>query len=587
MADNWNLGLPRKITDYEANLFDETWRVFAQLQLMRNTTASHWEEVAQLILPTSSNTFFYGSDMWPGMKKSFRQVDASGMLALHRFAAILDSLLTPRNMFWHALGVNDPYVMKDRDTKEWFNNATRTLFQYRYSPNSNFAAQNQNNYVSLGAFGTGGMFVDQLQGPYGPMPGLRYKHIPLGELYIQENHQGVPDGFIRWYRLTARQCMQAWGPDKFPAQLRPALEQNSEMKFNFLHRVCPRMDMEPGRLDAKGMPYASYYFCVEGKCLMQEGGYRSMPSAISRYEQTPNETYGRSPAMAVLPALKTLNAEKTTFLTVGHRAANPILLTADDGVVDMQMHPGAINKGGMSGDGKLLVGVLPTGEIQITEEMMKEEKTLINDAFLVTLFQILTETPQMTATEVIERTNEKGILLAPTVGRQQSEYLGVMVPRELSVLSQQRLIAPPPPRLMEAIRASRGGLELEVIYTSPISRAMRAQEAAGFMRAVETSKEIVNITQDPGYLDWADFDTALPEMAEIQGTPVRWTATDEQVKLKRKGRAQAQARQEQIQALPAQAAMLKAQATVQKNQPGVAGPQPATSGGGPQPGPSQ
>lgn len=43
---------------------------------------------------------------------------------------------------------------------------------------------------------------------------------------------------------------------------------------------------------------------------------------------------------------------------------------------------------------------------------------------LVTLFQILTETPQMTAAEVVERTNEKGILLAPTVGRQQSEYLG-------------------------------------------------------------------------------------------------------------------------------------------------------------------
>ena len=39
--------------------------------------------------------------------------------------------------------------------------------------------------------------------------------------------------------------------------------------------------------------------------------------------------------------------------------------------------------------------------------------------------------PQMTATEVIERTNEKGILLAPTIGRQQSEYLGPMIEREL------------------------------------------------------------------------------------------------------------------------------------------------------------
>jgi hypothetical protein len=85
------------------------------------------------------------------------------------------------------------------------------------------------------------------------------------------------------------------------------------------------------------------------------------------------------------------------------------------------------------GDGKPLVNTLPTGELQITKEMMDEEAPLINDAFLVSLFQILTETPQMTATEVIERTNEKGILIAPSMGRQGSEYLGVMIPRELDL----------------------------------------------------------------------------------------------------------------------------------------------------------
>jgi hypothetical protein len=30
-------------------------------------------------------------------------VDATGMMALSRFAAICDSLLTPRNMIWHQL----------------------------------------------------------------------------------------------------------------------------------------------------------------------------------------------------------------------------------------------------------------------------------------------------------------------------------------------------------------------------------------------------------------------------------------------------------------------------------------------------
>jgi hypothetical protein len=172
------------------------------------------------------------------------------------------------------------------------------------------------------------------------------------------------------------------------------------------------------------------------------------------------ETYGRSPAMQVLPALKTLNAEKTTFLKVGHRAADPTLLTYDDGLVDPTMKPGAINKGGMSAEGKPLIGILPTGQIQVTKEMMDEERSLINDAFLVTLFQILTETPTMTATEVIERTNEKGILIAPTVGRQQSEYLGPLIHRELDLLSRMKKLPPMP----DVIRRTKG--DYNVVYTS-------------------------------------------------------------------------------------------------------------------------
>ncbi len=279
--------------------------------------------------------------------------------------------------------------------------------------------------------------------------------------------------------------------------------------------------------------------------------------------------------MDVLPALKTLNAEKRMFLKQGHRAADPVLLTNDDGLIDsISLRPGAMNKGGVNDQGVEMVKVLPTGKIEVTKEMMDEERSLINDSFLVTLFQIMTETPQMTATEVVERINEKGILLAPTVGRQQSEYLGPMIERELDLLMDMRMLPPMPPRLREA----KG--EYHVVYTSPLARSQRAQEASGFLRTVESALEVAGQMQDMSILDPFSFNRAYPAIAEIQNVPPDWMNSDEEIEAKVKARAAQQQQQQQIESLPGQAAMMNAQTKMGKNaqQGGIQQP------GGPQPG---
>src|SRR5205807_479443 len=110
------------------------------------------------------NTFYYQNYNTPGQKKTDQQIDGTGALALHRFCAIADSLVTPVNMKWHALRSPDEYVMKDRDTRLWFERATNALFKKRYAAISGFNGQNYNNWQSLGAFGNSTMFVDKFDG---------------------------------------------------------------------------------------------------------------------------------------------------------------------------------------------------------------------------------------------------------------------------------------------------------------------------------------------------------------------------------------------------------------------------------------
>lgn len=567
----------------ETDIVEEVYNIFNQCNLYRATTATHWEEVAQLIMPDFRNTFFRENYNFPGLKKTDRQVDASGMMANIKFAAICDSMITPFSSKWHNFEASDPYLMKNRAVRQWYETASHAVYTQRYMAPANFRKNNQKIFQMIGAFGNGPMFIDQLFDMHNrPARGLRYKALPLGEVYIRVNHQGQVDAFVRAFRMTARQAQQKWGEDMLPDDLYTACEKKSEALFDFFHCVYPNTEYDDHQLVGRGSkPFVSHYVACTGRRLMNDpdSGYFKFPLAFARYTEAPGEIYGRGAGMSVLPALKTLNAEKATYLKVGHRAADPVFLSSEDGINDFSWTPGAFNKGGISSDGKKLVDVLPAGEVQITKEMMDEERILIGDAFLTTIFQTLVENPQMTATQVIEVINQKGIFLAPTVGGMASDYLDPMIDRELDLCMQLGLIDPMPPLLREA----KG--EYKVVYTSPLFKAARAGEASGFLRTVESATTIAGQTGDSSILDSFAFDRALPEIARIQDVPLDWMATDEELLQKRQNRAKAQQVQQQIQALPAQAAMLKARAQVNAKGGGI--PQQGQPTVGPQNTPQQ
>ncbi len=543
---------PKKQSSEEADLVGQLILDWQYLFGLRGNWNSHWTEIAQRILPMESWLFQNFSQLsQQGDKRNFEVYDSTGVLALQRFGAILDSLLTPRDQFWHQIRASDEILMKDKATRMWFEKTNNVLFKQRYNPHANFASQNQKQYLSLGAYGTGVMFIDDLAGH----TGLRYRNIHLGECYIQENHQGIVDSLCRHFIMTARQAVQKFG-EQCPENISSVAERFPERQFFFLHWIKPRENVDIERNDYKGMEFASYYVSIEGHALVKEGGYRTFPYAISRYFQAPNESYGRSPAMDVLPAIKTLNEQKKTMLKQGHRVVDPVLLAHDDGVIDgFSLEPGSINPGGVSSDGRLLIQPLPTGNVQAGKELMDDERNLINDTFLISLFQILTENPEMTATEVLERTREKGILLAPTIGRQQSEYLGPMIDRELDILSRQGLLDPMPPLL----KSAKG--EYKITYDSPITRTQKAEWASGAARGMEQLIEVAQATQDPSVLDYLDWDVAAPQMLHIYGTPDSWIRTKGDIAKVRQNRNQAQQVQTAIQAAPAVAGIIKAKAS--------------------------
>ncbi len=530
----------------------------------RTNFEGHWQEVAERVLPAERTQFQKrNAGRNKGEKRSEFIFDSTAPIALGRFASIMDSLITPQSETYHFLATSNPQVNKDKDVRTYFETVNRLLFKYRYAPKANFSAQNNRNFFSIGAYGNGCVFTDALDDS--KEKGVRYRNTHLAETYFAENHQGLVDKVYRYFPMTARQAIQMCGMLKaeVPSYLND--EKNKEREFWFLHCVKPREDVDYERKDFKGMPWASYYISIQQELVLNEGGYTSFPYAIARYNQTPGEVYGRGPMMEVLPSIKTLNEEKKQVLQAGHRALNPVLMLFDDGIMNrFNLAPGAQNFGGVTADGRPLVHPLPVGNLMVGKELMDDERKDINDVALVNLFQLMIESPQKSATEVMELAREKGILIAPTSGRIQAEYLGQLIDREIDVLGEQRLIPPMPQLLKEA----KG--EYRVTYNSPLSRTQRSGEGAGFYRVMERSIEIANATQSPAIFDNFNVDAAIQEIAsEIEAVPSRWMNPPDQVAAVRQNRAQQQQEQQAVQALPGVAAITKAKAVASKAGAGI------------------
>lgn len=512
------------------------------LEAERMVWEGHWRQILRRVLPRQDDI---GHVRTPGSSRTEYIFDSTAPLALDRFAAAMEGMLAPRAETWHTLTTNNTELNKIPAVRRYFEEVTRILFAHRYAPHANFASQFHETMMSLGSIGTGAFMVDAIAGK-----GIGYKSIHMGEIYVAEDQHGRIDTVHRKFEFTHRQAAQKWGVDKLPERIKKGLEKNPFEKATYLHVIRPRADRDVDRADYKGMPIASYYIACEGKVLMSEGGFHTMPIPVSRYLTAPRETYGRSPGMQALPDIKMVNEMAKTVLRAVHKAVDPPILMSDDGVLGrLQTKPGGLNVGGLDARGNAMVKEMTSSaRIDWAVKVLETSRGAINDAFLVTLFQILVDSPdRMTATEVLERMREKGVLLAPAMGRQETELLGPCIERELDILGRGGYLPDMPGELIEA------GGEYRTQYDNPLSRAQRAQQATGFTNWVAAVTPIAQVPGGEKIMAMVDIPAAARGLAQVLGVPEGWMKSEDQAAADDAAAAEAAQVQQLVDAVPAAA----------------------------------
>lgn len=537
---------------------NEVIREIDQEKADRGNFESLWTQTARRVHPRGDN--FLGRNVTPGERRSEWQFDSRPVVGNERYAAVLYSMTMPPSEYYHGFRAEERSIRKDIEVKQWCEETRDDCFQMRYSGASNFVGQINEVLLSHGAFGTGLMFLDD---PAGRAP--VYKSLDLAKTWIREGEGGKVNYFIRQLDLRPHQAIEKFGANQLPTQILTAATTQPNKTFEFYHRVKPRALINKNlRFSFESMGWQSDYVCQLERKHMETGGYRTFPLAVARNVTTTGEVYGRGPAMTVLADIKMKNEMWRTILRASHRMAEPAMLLADDAALaPFQMQPGFRNKGYIKQDGTLLAQQLPfEGDLNAALSVAAATDEVIKDAFLMRVWEMMLTNPNMTATEVLERLRERGMLLTPSAGRFFGEFVCGLVERELDILQARGRLAQMPERLVKY----RG--RVEVTDNSPLARAQKAERAIGFDRTVQQVTPLAQV--NPRIMQRFKTEEILPELAEIHGMPINWLYTDEEFAEIMTQQDQRQAAEQAVVAAPAlaDAAQKAAQARLLTQQAG-------------------
>jgi hypothetical protein len=526
-------------------------RLYEEAKSLRQPHEADWRTAAAHCLPMHYASWQTdGPANYNGMSTTRRiSYDTTGARSLEKYVSILERLATPAGQRWHTLTASDPALRSKRRVKAYFDELTTVLFKYRNNPAAGFRIATSETYGALGVYGNGPVFIGARKpSMLHRAAGIKYVACSMRDVFFLTDDEGNVNVVFRRLFLNIRQFKTRFPGEDMPTMMKMEASKptpNERRYFEFVHYVSVRDEdtYDPSALDSRRHPICGLYLCIESKeYVADEHGYQSMPYKIPRVTTVSGDAYGYSPAVRALASLGGASTMKKTNLKQGNKAVDPVLLAHDDNVMngEVDMRPGAVNYGGVNREGRALIQALPSGNFQIGEILLQDERKDTEDSFFVTLFEILENRPEMTATEVMEHIANKAALLSPTMGRLQTELLGPTIDREIDVLAELGKLPEMPPELIEA----EG--EFETVYTSPMAKSLNAEGVSGFMRSVEMSLGIANATGDASSLDHYDFDVATPEIADIMAVPVRWMKDEKSIEKAREARAAQQQQQEMM-----------------------------------------
>lgn len=514
----------------------------------RSSFESHWRDLADNICPRRAR--FTSSDTNRGDKRNQKIIDTTPVYAARTLSAGMMSGITSPARPWFRLTTPDPQLAEFGPVKQWLDDVREII-------SSRFLRSNLYNvlptlYNDVGVFATGSMLVAE-----DDEAGIRCTPFPIGEYCLANDHKLRVRTFLREFRMTVRQMVQRFGlqPNgqidwtRLSPSVKNAWERGEyEQWREVVHLIQENPDADATRLHAKFKPFLDCYYEPgnEHQGFLSESGYDEFPLLAARWELTAGDVYGTNcPGMTALGDIKQLQFNAKAGMQILDKINRPPMV-ASEGMKGQKLSilPGDVSWVDESSDKKFRPAIdVSQFRFDQHENMQAQVRARIDRAFFVDLFLLMAQTDrrQITATEIMERKEEKLLALGPMLEQMNQDVLDPLIDRTFAILERRGEIPQAPPELE--------GQTLKVDYVSVMAQAQKALGRSG-MEAFVSFATAVTLSQptDPTW-DKVDRDQLLDEYAEMTGVPTRVVVPDEQVAEVRKARAQAAQAQQHAQML--------------------------------------
>ena len=451
-----------------------------ELELDRKTFLDECREITEYILPQKGLYLSEGEKPHKKMGRFAKIIDATASEDNDLLASGIQGGLSSQSRPWFRLEASDKAIMSLEHVQIWLNFVEDRM--RGVLAGSNFYSKIHDFYNDEGGFGNAVLLFEDDDNKV-----VRFGLSTPGQYCFAEGEDGTIDTLYLRYPLRAINLKNRW-PKTCSDEVKELAKTKPFSWIEVVHAIEPNVGRNPNKIDNRNMLYSSCYWeHAKTEKFLSEGGFQDKRFAVGRWKTNDVEAYGTGPGHTALGLVKMLQSMQKSSLKAIHKSVDPPLRIPTGLKDTLNLLPGGANYM-PSNDPREAIGKLFEMNFDYVgvEQKIAAIQQMIHTIFKRDLFLLITDRPEMTATEVVERSQEKLIMIGPVTERQIPDVLEPALSFTFNRMNRLGMIPPPPPELAEQ--------PIKVDYISLLAQAQKMMGLQGlrsyvdFATAVETLK---------------------------------------------------------------------------------------------------